>query len=313
MSERDDYLWDRSGEADPTTREIEQLFAPLAHRDRELPLDALPVQLRSATPSRRWRVTLLGLAATLTVAAVVLWWSQAPTLRPGDSACDFVATNAEMRLELGTLAELTLSPGSRLRFEHWRTDEALFRLERGKLTARVAPPPAVQAGFFQVDTALGRVIDQGCRYELTVDDDNTANVVVTEGAVTFAFPQRTVFVPAGASTNVTARGPSTPVFLSSSTELRKAVVYLDDLTAKGANQMREAGAAEVVKACREQSDSLPLWHLLRDEDPALRQLAEQALIELVGPPENAGKTKEQTWDPEVWLAFLRLRAWSTAR
>ena len=311
MSERDDYLWDRSGQAEPTTREIEQLFAPLAHRDRELPLEALPAQRRN-TPPRRWRNPLLALAATLAMAAAALWWSQLPTLRPGAAARDFVAANEPMRLELGTLAELTLAPGSRLQFLHWRPDEALFRLEHGKLTARVAPPPAVQAGFFQVDTSLGRVIDQGCKYELSVNENDTY-VFVTEGAVTFAFPQRTVFVPAGASTNVTSRGPSTPVFLTSSPELRKAVRYFDDLSAKGDHTMRTPGAAAIVKACREPSDSLPLWHLLRDEDPALRELAEQALIELVGPPEDAGKIKDETWDPEVWLAFLRLRAWSTAR
>lgn len=311
MSERDDYLWDRSGPADPTTREIEQLLAPLAHHDRELPLDALPAPRRNAPP-RRWRNPLLASAAALAMAAAALWWARLPTLRPGAAARDFVAAQAPMRLELGTLAELTLAPGSRLQFLHWRPDEALFRLERGKLTARVAPPPAVQAGFFQVDTSLGRVIDQGCRYELSVDENDT-HVFVTEGAVTFAFPQRTVFVPAGASTNVTSRGPSTPIFLTSSPELRKAVRHFDDLTGKGDGPMRAAGASELVEACREPSDSLPLWHLLRDEDPALRELAEQALLGLVGPPEEAGNAKDATWDPEVWLAFLRLRAWSTAR
>ncbi len=35
MSKPDDYLWDRSGPADPEVARLEQLLAPLAH-DRPL-------------------------------------------------------------------------------------------------------------------------------------------------------------------------------------------------------------------------------------------------------------------------------------
>lgn len=315
MNERDDFLWDRSGEADAELQKLEQLFAPLAHDGRELPLDALPEQLPAQPtkhPVRRWP-WLLAAAALLAIAFGMFYETGDGPLSEGAAAREFVATDKPLRIDLGQLADVTLAPGARLRFEHWRKDQALFRLEQGSLSARVAPFPAVQAGFFQIDTKLGRVIDQGCRYELDVGDDGNASVRVTEGAVTFAFPQRTVFVPAGASTFVTQRGPSTPVFVGTEPELRKAVQFCDDLIQKGDTTMRSKGVAMVVDLCREPRDSLVLWHLLRDDDPVLREQAERALLDLVGPPEPQTKGGMDRWDPEVWLAFLRLGAWIQAK
>ena len=308
MTTRDDYLHDRSGEPDPTIEQLEHLLAPFAHRGSDLPLDRLPAQ--RPAPHLRWPWVLAAAAAVLGLSFA--FWPDDGVLAEGDAPRQFAATTSPQIIRLGTLATLTLQPGSEVRFEHWRKDQALFALQRGSIEARVAPYPAVQAGFFQVETGFGRVIDQGCQYVLSVDQKG-ARVQVTDGAVTFAFPQRTVFVPAGASTIVGAdTGPSTPLFDACSAELRKAVRYYDEVAAKsrqvkaGGSDMRLKGLEMVRQHCREGRDSLPLWHMLDDADETVRDQAEEALLELIGPPPG-GQTKGAHWEPDIWLAFLRSR------
>ncbi|MBL8729395.1 MAG: FecR domain-containing protein [Planctomycetes bacterium] len=314
MSPRDDYLWDRSGDGDATTRRLEQLLAGLAHDGRELSLDALPVQLppppARGRPRALWPWLLVAAAAAAAIVLAVSW--PADDLRPGAAARTFVAAQQRLLVPLGELAEITLEPGSELAFAHWRPDQALFRLERGALSARVAPPPAVAPDFFVVDTPLGRVTDKGCRYELRIADDGSNHVRVTEGAVTFAFAGRTVFVPAGAATVVTAMGPSTPLFADCSPAVRKAAQQFDATAVAGSRDRREKMLFVLAQTCAEPRDSLPLWHVLRDDDPLLRELAEAELLRLVGPPlPDPGKAAH--WDAEVWLAFLRLGPWIQAR
>lgn len=323
MNERDDYLWGKRGEPDPLLQALEQTLAPLAHAPRPLPLEALPPQRPTSQQPRRWP-WLAAAAAAACALTWFLWRSELPLVE-GAPKRDFVATATPLRIPLGELAEVTLSPGSQLRFEHWRADQVLFHLDRGELSARVAPPPAVPAGFFQVATARGLVVDQGCQYTLRIDDDGTAFVRVSEGAVTFAFPQRTVFVPAGATTTVTAFGPSTPVFRDSSPALHKTVRWFDDVTSKalqqkapskgGVDRRREA-LELVVGECREPRDSLPLWHVLSDPDPSLQELAQRALVDLVGPPPQPpqpSKGGPDRWAAAVWLPHLRTGAWTMAR
>lgn len=315
MTHRDDnadYLWDRSGEIDPTVARLEQVLGRMAHDGRELELPAPASTTGSGRVLRGWP-WLVGVAAAAGVTvSLVLLWPEAE-LQPGSPARTFVAKKDPVVVALGELAAITLRPDSELRFEHWRADEALFRLERGAMIARVAPPPAVAPDFFLVDTELGRVTDKGCAFELRIESDGTNAVEVTEGAVTFDFADRVVYVPAGAGTRVDADGPSTPVFDDCSLELRRAVRRFDSMTKKGAVAERLEGVAAIVEASQEPRDSLVLWHLLRDDDEAVREQAEQALIDLVGPPEEIMTKGEQTWDPEVWLAFLRIGPWMQAK
>jgi len=309
VTRRDDHLWDRTGEPDPDIERLEQVLAPLAHDRRELPLDLLPTQ-RPAPAPRRWPWLLA--AALLLCAGGAAWLLYEPALAEGDAPRPFAALETPRTIELGDLATLTLQPGSEVRFEHWRKDEALFSLQKGGLEAHVQP--TVKPRFFQIATALGRVVDQGCRFELSLDAQDRAHVRVTEGAVTFEFPQRTVFVPAGASTIVLANsGPSTPLFDDCSAELRKTVREVDEfveksLTMKDGADLRRKGVAMVAMACKVPRDSLPLWHMLFDTDETVRGEAEQALLDLVGPV-GGGKSKEMHWEPDEWLSDLRLRCW----
>lgn len=299
MSERDDYLFDPAAKPDPEVAALERALAPL--RWREVPL-------RAARPRRAWPLWL----AAAAVLAAFGWWAFTggdEPLRPNGGKRVFASASVPRTIALGDLAEITLLPDSELAFVHWRPDEALFTLARGGLVARVEPPPKVQPAWFRVDTPQGRVIDQGCRYELSVRD-GAATVRVTEGAVTFVGRDRTVFVPAGASAVVEGGWPLTPSFDEATAELRKAVREYDEVTAKGADlELRSMAVKQVLAACRERTDSLVLWHLLRDGEPMLREAAEAHLIDLVGTPIAS---KQATFDPEEWLPFLRLSAWQRA-
>ncbi|HEX8098552.1 MAG TPA: hypothetical protein VF507_10965, partial [Pyrinomonadaceae bacterium] len=68
-----DYLWDKSGEADPEVLELERTLGQLRHRRQEPP--ALPLIARHAAPNARPRLRFLAIAAALilTLLAGGLW------------------------------------------------------------------------------------------------------------------------------------------------------------------------------------------------------------------------------------------------
>lgn len=303
MSERDDPLFDPTLPPDPELAALERALAPLRWQPR--PFDPALLPRRRAPRVGPW----LLLAALLLVGAAVAWWAtpaMAP-LQPDGAPRKFTAAELPLSIPLGDLAEITLRPGSMLVFEHWRADQARFVLTRGGVDVRVQPPPKVAPGFFVVDTPLGRVVDMGCRYTLDLRADGSEHVEVTEGAVTFVRGDRTVFVPVGAVVDVRADGVGTPLFVDASEELKQAVAEYDRALSAADPSQRGPSVKQVLAAVREARDSLVLWHLLRDPAARFREPAEQALLDLVGAP--VANSKVPSFDPEEWLAFLRLRAW----
>ena len=307
MSTHDDYLLDPKATPDPEVQALEQALAPL--RWREVPLREGGPLRPMPQPRRLWPWLLAAALLGVTVALVATLGNSG--LHPDAAARSFVAKGSELRIQLGELAEITLRPGSELKFVHWRAKkEALFELTRGSLEAKVAPPPAVLPGFFCVDTPHGRVVDQGCRYELELRGDGQVHVRVTEGGVEFAAAGRKAFVPAGAEVVVTEDGARTPVFADAPLELKKTVLEYDEVRFKKTSyDVRSMTVKQVLAAARAPRDSLVLWHMLRDPEPAFREPVEAHLIELVGGSPDGGKGKTQTFDPEEWLPYLRLKAW----
>lgn len=305
-----DALWDpRLDDAD--VQALEQALAP--RRWREVPFVAAgSMPPRSRGPLRRWRPLATVLAALLLLAVAIVWLATGKVpepLRAGGPSRKFVAAATPLAVPLGELAEVTLRPGSLLEFVHWRADEARFVLHRGAIDVRVAPPPMVAPGFFTVDTPLGRVVDQGCRYRLELRDDGREYVVVTEGAVTFARGGRSVFVPVDAKVDLGPAGPRTPCFVDADADLRSLVAMWDD--ARERSELRERRREILQKllfVARAPRDTLVLWHLLRDDEPEFAALAEMRLIELAGTPFPT-KEPTPTFDAEQWLAFLRVGAW----
>lgn len=303
MNEHDDYLLDPRQAPDPEVQALERALAPFVWKGAPRREDP-----RRLLRMRRHVVWLVAAALLLTTLAQ-LFSGRGAELQPGAAPRTFVAKAADLRIPLGDLVEITLRPGSELRFVHWRPEQMLFDLRQGGLEARVAPPPAVQPRFFAMDTPLGRLVDEGCRYELVLQSENRAHVHVTEGAVTFAAGERTVYVPAGAATNIGPSGAWTPLFLDADPELRKAVREFDDVRDRKSDLAeREMTLKMVLAAARKPRDTLVTWHVLRDPEPTFRQAAEAHLLDLVGAPDG-GKTKRDSFDPEEWLAFLRIGAW----
>lgn len=308
MSDRaDDYLWDGSGPVDPDVVALQQHLRSLAHDGR--PLVAGP---RRAPSARPWRWLA---AAALVLLAVSTWWLRgaAPELAPGSGKRRFAADDGARTIALGKLATIELRRDSELWFVHWRADQALFALERGSIAVTVQPPPAVPLRFFQVDTALGRVIDEGCRFELTRRGDEAVTVAVQEGAVSFAAPAGSRFVPAGASLTIDPRGgPRTPIFDEAPPDLRRAVTAWDEAVATGADAGALGQAFKNVLRELERGDdrrnSLILWHLLAAPDEFIRREAEFRLLQTIGGPD--AKVKDETWEPQEWLARLRIAVWA---
>lgn len=310
-----DALWDPRVD-DAEVRALERALAP--RRWRQVPFAASPSPSpspSSAASPRRWRPWGTLAAALLLIACALAWLASGKTpqpLRAGDGPRKFVAAAAPLVVPLGELAEVTLQPGSLLEFVHWRADEARFVLHRGAIDVRVAPPPVVAAGFFTVDTPLGRVVDQGCRYRLELRDGGREYVVVTEGAVTFARGERSVFVPVGAAVDLGPAGPRTPCFVDANNDLRKIVAMWDDARERSESRERRRELLQkLLFVASAPPDTLVLWHLLRDDEPEFAALAEARLIELVGMPYPT-KEPTPTFDAEQWLAFLRVGAWRRA-
>ena len=304
MNERDDYLLDPKASPDADVQALEQALAPLRWTGAPLRDDAAPPPRATPRQRRPWFALVAAAAAAVLALFFLLRDGDDAALREGSAGRRFVAAKTPLVIPLGDFAEVTLRPGSELAFVHWQQDQLLLALARGGLEAKVAAPPKVQPGFFAVDTPLGRVVDQGCRYSLDLVD-GIAIVKVAQGAVEFAAPRRTVFVPAGASVRVRPGGADTPCFDDAEPELKKALAEYD-ATRDVATKDREMAVKMVLAAARAPADSLVLWHLLFDADIA--DVAEDHLRRLVGPPDG-GKTKRDSFEPDEWLAHLRLAAW----
>lgn len=305
MNGTPDPLFDPRLPPDPELAALQRALQPL--RTALPPFDERWVPAAPVVVPRRRFVRWLAAALLALAVGAAFFWAGGDALRPSSSARQFASGTAPLRVPLGELADVVLRPHSELQFAHWRGDEARFRLVRGGIDVRVAPPPQVPAGFFVVDTALGTVVDQGCRYSLELSSQGGAHVVVTEGAVTFVRGERTVFVPVGAEAVVFADGARTPCFQTASDELRKATAEYDATLRANDRDARGMAVKQVLAAAQQDRDVLVLWHLLRDPEAMYREVAEAALLDLVGPP--VANTKQETFDAEEWLPFLRLRGW----
>jgi ferric-dicitrate binding protein FerR (iron transport regulator) len=229
----DDYLWHAGGDPDPDAAALEGRlsalrFDPAAH----------PLALPSHAPSRRRSlVRLAAAAAIVAIAGAGAWtwrlswpagraWTlhssstAAPlevgrivTLPPAGGAVANVARIGRMRLDGGTSVELRSTTGRRHR----------LRMTDGRMHVRVWAPPASVV----IETPAGEVIDMGCEFVLSVDDD-TSVVQVLSGWVQLENGIDEVLVPAGASTAMTAgRSPGVPVFDDAADEFRRGVRALE--------------------------------------------------------------------------------------
>lgn len=242
MSKPDDYLWDRSGPADPEVQRLEELLAPLAH-DR--PLDELRLR-------RRWRRApwiVGGAVAVVAAVALVLVLRASPrgaceggagfafTAKTGTVGCanEQVARgvlpvggvldtgDATAELAIANIGTAELAANTRVRLDRSETNQRQqIHLERGRMHARVTAPPRI----FAVTTPSTSVTDLGCEYTIEIDANGKGWIEVQSGMVELESSAPAVIVaPAGTRARMReGRAPSLPVSITASGPLRDAVL-----------------------------------------------------------------------------------------
>jgi len=212
MTTSDDYLWDRSGPADPEVARLEELLSPLRH---EAPLDELRLRRRR---SRLPMFIAAGVAVAATI-AVVLWWRSsgelacsgtagfAFTAKGGTVACGGAAVASgvlpvgttldtgahEAELAIADIGKAQLGARTRVRLDHTGERHQLY-LEQGRMHARVSAPPRI----FAVATPSADVTDLGCEYTIEIDSKGAGSIQVLTGKVELGTAEgKLIVVPAG--------------------------------------------------------------------------------------------------------------------
>jgi hypothetical protein len=161
-------------------------------------------------------------------------------------AGEFLETDASSRarIRVGSIGEVELSPGSRLRLRSSSPTEYRLQLTRGEIRATITAPPRL----FFVDTPSATAVDLGCAYTMQIDDAGAGVLHVTSGWVALEWESKESLVPAGAMcTTRPGVGPSIPYFEDSSAEFQAALAE---------------GALETVLNQARVRDTLSLWHLI---------------------------------------------------
>lgn len=299
----DDYLWDRSGEPDPDVERLERQMSLLAQKNPAPPLiSPVPLTNAASVPARRSRAYAgLAAAATLAIVAGGLAFALRPRANPGWEVTRVAGapTIAAQRVDgqarlpvggwletderstasinVGTIGQVNVEPGSRVRLVSARDGDHRLKLERGTLRAIIWAPP----GQFFVETASSTAVDLGCAYTLTMDDEGAGLVTVLVGWVGFEWRGRESFVPAGSMCATRpGKGPGTPYNERVSPAFREALQTLD--FPSGAPDNGSALSRVLMEA--EERDEVTLWHLLTRVDVAERDRVFNRLAQFVPPP-----------------------------
>lgn len=309
----DRYFWDGSGQPDPQVERLERLLGPLRHRGAA---PALPVRPRWRPWAKLAAAVLLAAAGAIGIARMrgSAAWELIPlsgspsvgsisvrkmlAVRAGDT----IETDGESRavLRVGSIGEVDVRPGSRLRLIEARPLDHRLALDRGAIAARIWAPPRL----FFVETPSALAVDLGCAYTLEVEPDGVGRLAVTSGWVELGREGREALVPAGARCQTRPGiGPGAPVW-------DDAPPALDDALAR--YEFESGGSAALVRVLElaRPRDGLTLWHLLlrgRGED---FQRVYLRLAELVPPPPSVtpeGVARRDDRMLEAWRSRLGLR------
>ncbi|MGE0144876.1 MAG: hypothetical protein AB7I19_16265 [Planctomycetota bacterium] len=315
-----DYLWDPEREPDPLVASFERALAPFAAK-------STPPRGDRGTSPRRLRTRVLAAAAVVAMAIgggyVYHRLTSAPPVKVAGEAFALTESGREgvalavgdavrggvdgKVLRIGELGFVELDPGASLWIEVIGRDSTHLFLESGRVRAKIDPIAGPR--MFQIVTKAATCVDLGCAYELEYDPrTREARVRVDHGQVAFEARGQRVLIPAGASGFARGEGElGTPCFDDAEPTVRKLVRAFDDLRLDDADRIDRAG--KLIASIERRRDSLVLWHLLLDADPAVGSLAETALVDLVGiPPEAQAHKQTSGIEPELWLEWLR-SAW----
>lgn len=262
-----DYLWEKRGEPDTETRELEALLGQARFSGMKVPVEK---------PRRRWSLGLAVLAAA--AAAVVM-------LVPRDGfvmltidglerklyRAEWLETGAGERATLrlgGSIGHVEVAEGSRVRVTRADKHEQRLELARGRVHATVDAPPRL----FVIDTPSATAVDLGCEYELSVDAARGSRLQVLSGSVELAGRGRSSIVLEGMwSVTRPGEAPGVPVDLEASPALISALERL----------AQDGSVLPLLLRQAERGDAVTLWHLLPRTEGEARASVHARLQELV--------------------------------
>ena len=315
LTERDNYLWDGSGEPDPEVQRLEALLGKYRH---QRPARVFPAIIpRERWRSRLWGRRLFPVVATavallaVAIGALLLYVrKQPPVVGPGWDVSSLAGTprigreiirekegsnrlgvgqlletdsQSRASLEAADIGQIEMGPSTRLRLLTMGPNLKRIALERGTIHAFIWSPP----GEFVVDTPSAMTVDLGCAYTLQVDDSGAGLVRTSLGWVGFKLYGHESFIPAGAACATRPKvGPGTPYFEDAPADFRIALARLDfeDST----SQARAEDLAAILAHSRKR-DALTLWHLLSRVEKEQRIRVYDRLRELASPPASVTK------------------------
>ena len=309
-----DYLWDRSGPVDPVIVDLESRLAPLAFDTAARPLVvSAPHSVREQrSPSNarrmlRWTAAAVAACALVTT-GVVLWHTRRLDWQPsrpwtvqGGGQWPVGATlpvaGNDVRVDVARLGVLSARPGAALTLEATGPQKHWLRLTRGSIDVRLWAPP----GRVALHTPAGDVIDLGCTFALDVDDAGAAQLSVRTGWVNLQNDHGNSFVPAGASSRMTAeRAPLVPLYDDATPDFRAAVRVLE-----GAPSTAIEADLHVVSGAARPRDALTLLMLSRVDglpvDARARLLARAAVLQ--PPPSPDTVARVLAGDTEAFWAW----------
>lgn len=274
----DEYLWNRSGPADPEVERLERLLEPLryrAPRTRRAAYAALAaaaalalaaaglLRFAPAGPTApAWQVARVEGAAHLGNRAAAV----AMAVRPGELLR--TASDGQLELSEDDLGRIDLGPDSELRAGRG----GRVALDRGRLHAFIWAPPR----RFVLDTPSARAVDLGCEYTIEVNPAGDGLLRVSMGWVAFQAEGRESFIPAGARCVTHKRGgPGIPYYEDAQPEL---------IAALGRLEAGDGAAVAPMLAAARPHDGITLWHLLTRVPPTERAAVYDRFAELVVVP-----------------------------
>jgi hypothetical protein len=299
-----DYLWDRSGDADPDVERLERALSVFAQASPPPPLvsglGARGSRLGHVplSASARWvGMALLAASVAIAVGGLTLAFRFRPlppagewqVTRDGGRSAWRVGGSLETgereraAFNVGNIGQVIVEPRTRLRLLDTRDGNHRLALDRGTMHATIWAPP----NQFFVETPSTLAIDLGCAYTLSVDDEGVGLVSVLVGWVGFKWRDRESFIPAGSACATRPRiGPGTPYNERGSPAFRAALATID--FSSGSPEIPNALTLVLREAT--ERDEVTLWHLLSRVPPVDRDRVFDRLAAFAVPP--SGVTRE---------------------
>ncbi len=307
-----DYLWDKTGEADEYVRRLERVLGRYRF-DRPIAIDVWDDRSAKRIADKRM-LRWVRNAAVVAAAAIVLFaayvasipvfgqpgreWrvvaragrptvSGAAILKSGAlSAGGVVETDARSRAEIraGRVGRIEVEPGSRVRLLATGARGHRLGVDRGRIAARLWSPPFT----FGFSTPSAEAFDVGCAFTMDVDDRGNTTVRVTSGWVQFERPDRQQLIPEGAMAIAEPGKPLATPFFDDATAAFKEALHAINEGSISADERRSALATLLGEA--RPRDVYTLLQLNRDLTPPERRLLYDRAAMLRPPP--SGVTRE---------------------